>query len=230
FLCANGDVLAEGVHARSGLGHILRLAVDGRVETVMAGQGHASYPAVVATPEGEAMLPETARWAGPALYPLNDAGEPTALAVEGASRLLDPTLFTSGGHFYLFANDRAVGPHAQMLWVADAQAGPYRRHPASPIRVSPRGGRMGGAILERDGRIYRLGQDGARGYGERLIAFEITTLSPQTYAEQEAGAIAFDGVRGPHTLNVNARAMVFDHYHERFAPLAGVRRLMARLR
>ncbi len=196
----------------------------------MAGQGHASYPAVVATPEGEAMLPETARWAGPALYPLNDAGEPTALAVEGASRLLDPTLFTSGGHFYLFANDRAVGPHAQMLWVADAQAGPYRRHPASPIRVSPRGGRMGGAILERDGRIYRLGQDGARGYGERLIAFEITTLSPQTYAEQEAGAIAFDGVRGPHTLNVNARAMVFDHYHERFAPLAGVRRLMARLR
>jgi hypothetical protein len=89
---------------------------------------------------------------------------------------------------------------------------------------------MGGAILEQDARLYRLGQDGSRGYGERLVAFEITTLTPDAYAECEAGEIAFAGVRGPHTLNVNASAMVFDHYRERFAPLAGVRRLMARLR
>jgi hypothetical protein len=229
FLCANGDVLAEGVHARSGLGHILRIAHDGAVETVMAGQGHASYPAVVATAAGEAMLPETARWATPALYPL-DGSARVPLAIEGDPRLLDPTLFAHGGQFYLFANDHGVGPHAQMLWVADAQTGPYRRHPASPIRISPRGGRMGGAILGLNGRLYRLGQDGARGYGERLVAFEVTTLTLDAYAEREAGEIAFAGVRGPHTLNVNADRMVFDHYHERFAPLAGVRRLMARLR
>jgi len=89
---------------------------------------------------------------------------------------------------------------------------------------------MGGAILGLNGRLYRLGQDGARGYGERLVAFEIITLTPEAYAERETGEIAFAGVRGPHTLNVNADRMVFDHYHERFAPLAGVRRLMARLR
>ena len=230
FLCANGDVLAEGLHARSGQGHILRVAEDGRVETVMAGRGHASYPAVVATPDGEAMLPETARWADPALYPVDGAGKCVPLDIEGAPRLLDPTLFAWRDRFYLFANDRGVGPHALMLWVAEAQAGPYRRHPASPVRISPRGGRMGGAILEQDARLYRLGQDGSRGYGERLAAFEITTLTPDAYTEREAGEIAFSGVRGPHTLNVSADAMVFDHYRERFAPLAGVRRLMARLR
>lgn len=230
FLCANGDVLAEGLHARSGLGHILRVAENGQVETVMAGSGHASYPAVVATQDGEAMLPETARWADPALYPLRGGGAQVPLVIEGAPRLLDPTLFVWRDHFYLFANDRGVGSHALMLWVAEAQAGPYHRHPASPIRISPRGGRMGGAILEQDARLYRLGQDGSGGYGERLVAFEITTLTPDAYAEREAGEIAFAGVRGPHTLNVNADAMVFDHYRERFAPLAGVRRLMARLR
>jgi hypothetical protein len=196
----------------------------------MAGQGHASYPAVVATAEGEAMLPETARWAGPTLYPLDPAGAPLPLSIAGDPRLLDPTPFAGGGRHYLFANDRSVGPHALMLWVADQQRGPYRRHPASPIRISPRGGRMGGAILEQEGRVYRLGQDGSRGYGERLVAFEITALTPDSYAEREVAEIAFDGVRGPHTLNVNADAMVFDHYHERFAPLAGVRRIMARLR
>jgi hypothetical protein len=151
------------------------------------------------------------------------------LDLPGAPRVLDPTLIEHEGRIWLFGNDKALGSNALMLWSADAIDGRFERHPMSPLLVSPRGGRMGGSLLRADGRLVRLGQDFRFGYGDGLIAFEIERLAPTEYRERALGELRFTGRKGPHTLNARDGEIMFDWYRERFAPLAGVRRLTARL-
>jgi hypothetical protein len=88
---------------------------------------------------------------------------------------------------------------------------------------------MGGAIIEVGDRLIRLGQDGSRRYGGSLVAFEITTLTPDSYEERATSKIGFADRHGPHTLNLRGREIVFDWYRERFSPFGGIRRLKARL-
>jgi hypothetical protein len=151
----------------------------------------------------------------------------TNLRVENRPRISDPTLFQREGRLYLFGNDRKLGSNALNLWVADGLEREFRRHPLSPIRISPEGSRMGGAIIEGNGRLFRLGQDFSRGYGDGLILFEIEELSPDAFSERMTGSIRFLDRRGPHTLNVRGDRFVFDWYHERLSPYAGLRRLAA---
>jgi hypothetical protein len=89
---------------------------------------------------------------------------------------------------------------------------------------------MGGAIVESNGKRFRLGQDFSGGYGDGLFAFEIEELSRASYRERPIGHIAFRDRKGPHTLNFRRGEMVFDWYVDRFTPLAGVRRLLGKLR
>jgi hypothetical protein len=89
---------------------------------------------------------------------------------------------------------------------------------------------MGGSLLRYGGRLYRLGQDFRSGYGDGLFAFEIEALSADDYRERLLGSLRFTKVRGPHTLNVEGDRLLFDWYEDRFSPLAGPRRLLAKLR
>jgi hypothetical protein len=134
------------------------------------------------------------------------------------------------GLIYLFGNRADLGTSVLLLWSSPSLGQPFVVHPASPIRIAPGGSRMGGAIAERGGRLIRFGQDYTRGYGEGLIAFEITELGPATYAERPLGHIRFSGRKGPHTLNFREGEMVFDWYFDRFSLRAGVRRLALRWR
>ena len=86
---------------------------------------------------------------------------------------------------------------------------------------------MGGNIVEQDGRLYRLGQDFTRDYGDGLILFEVGDLSVDSYSESLVSRIRFTDRKGPHTLNIRGNEIVFDWYRDRFAPLAGFRRLVA---
>lgn len=88
---------------------------------------------------------------------------------------------------------------------------------------------MGGNIVEQDGRLFRLGQDFTRDYGDGLILFEIGDLSVDSYSESLISRIRFTDRKGPHTLNIRGNEIVFDWYRDRFAPLAGLRRLVAAL-
>jgi hypothetical protein len=89
---------------------------------------------------------------------------------------------------------------------------------------------MAGAILPLGDRLFRFGQDFRRGYGDGVVMFEILELSPRRYSERELGTVRFAHCKGPHTLNWRNGELLFDWYEERFAPLAGLRRLRGRLR
>lgn len=131
---------------------------------------------------------------------------------------------------WLFANDRAVGANALFLWSADRLDGRFEPHPMSPVRITPEGSRMAGLVLRDGARMIRLGQDFRFGYGDGIVAFEIVELSTELYSERKIGALTFADRGGPHTLNVRGGELLFDWYRDRFAPGAGVRRLLARLR
>ena len=88
---------------------------------------------------------------------------------------------------------------------------------------------MGGLIAERDGRLFRFGQDNRGRYGDGLILFAIDALTPDEYRESPISELRFEGARGPHTLNLRDNSLLFDFYDERFSPLAAIRRLRGRL-
>lgn len=226
----SGDgVLVEALRASTGLGEILHIGSTGQA-LVCRDVGHLSYPAPFQFEGADYLLPEVSEWSGPRLYrfdgkSLLPAGE---LVVAGSPRLIDPTLFAVEGTIYLFANDASVGSSVLRLWTSASLFSKFAEHPASPIRISPSGSRMAGAIVEH-ARLYRVGQDSRQQYGDGIVLFEIERLTPTEYREIEAGQLRFPYFRGPHTLNLAGDQVLFDYYEDRFSLLAGVRRVRSRL-
>lgn len=225
-------ILVEAL-GRSGRGEIVFASEDdGPHRRVSLLSGHASYPATVQIGGRHLILPEVASFSPPRLFVLEDGTmkDVGRLGLEREERILDPTLVEHEGRLYLFGNIKPLGSHTLWLWSADRLDGPFRLHPRSPIRVSPRGSRMAGNLLQVGGRLIRFGQNFEAAYGDGVFAFEIEELSADQYRERVLGLIRFADRRGPHTLNVAGERIVFDWYQERFAPVAGFRRLLARLR
>ncbi len=233
FYAPNGDLLVEALSARSGRGELHRIGTAGSAK-LSVNPGHHSYPAMVEEAGQWYCVPEIAQWSGPVAYRIvGDSLEPAAtLQIEGSPRLTDPTFLRHDSKLYLLGNVASEGSNVLRLWSADGLFAPFTEHPSSPVRISPRGGRMGGNIIADGKRLVRVGQDFTRDYGDGLILFEIDELTPETYREHEAGQFRFTDRHGPHTANLSPSSdrLVIDWYHNRFTALAGVRRALARLR
>jgi hypothetical protein len=224
-------IVLEALDARTGIGRIL--FIDGDEQRIVTNaNGHMSYPSVATIAGRELVLPEMASWSEPRLYSFRiDQLESTQeLKIEGDPRLTDATLFDHRGRVFLFANRKDIGSNTLYLWSGETLDEELTLHPASPIRISPEGARMGGALLELDGRLIRFGQDLTRGYGDGLFAFEIESLTLDAYKERLLGRIGFSDRKGPHTINANADEIVFDWYRDRLSLLAGLRRIAGRRR
>jgi hypothetical protein len=221
-------VLVEALRKSDGQGEIVHFDRD-EERILCSGRGHFSYPTTIRIADEWFMLPEVSEWATPKIYRLR--GEVCEhcgdLDIDGQPRLADATLFADGSGVYLFANHASEGSGVLRLWTADSISSQFTEHPKSPVCISPAGGRMAGALLELDGRLYRLGQDCSRGYGRRIIVFEILELSGSGYREERTRQLSLPGLMGPHTLNVRGNTAYFDFYRERFSPFAGVQRLRA---
>jgi hypothetical protein len=222
-------LLVEALKRGTGIGEIVLVSGDEH-SAVSDCPGHMSYPATFDHGGRRLIVPEMAAWSAPKIFALEGGAmkEVGALRLETPANLLDPTLVDHEGRTWLFANDRALGSNTLFLWSADDLSGVFRPHPASPIRISPRGARMAGNILRLDGRLIRFGQDFSFGYGDGIHAYEIVRLTPEAYEERPIGSLRFADRRGPHTLNFSAGRVLFDWYFDSVSPLAGLRRLSAR--
>jgi hypothetical protein len=225
FYGPNGKILAEAMRP-NGRGEIASFE-DGKFEALPIRGGHCSYPSTVEFEGRHFLLPETSDWSPPRLFEftasgLEDRGE---LDLPDRPHLFDPTLFAHQAGWFLFGNRAGEGDRVLRLWGADSPLGPFAEHPESPIRISPAGSRMAGAILERGGQLYRPGQDLRRGYGDGLLLFHIAELSRTAYRETQCLELRFRERGGPHTLNIRGNRALFDFYDNRFSLLAGVRRL-----
>jgi len=231
FLPHRPGLLVEALNGRTGLGEIL-LVDQGRHEPLLRGQGHSSYPMTIALDGKEIVLADTAGWA-PLHGRVIEEGELRPLPpldVEGDPRIIDPTMLSHEGRLYLFGNRADIGSNALFLWSADRLDAPFRLHPLSPIRLTPRGSRMAGGLVQTRDQLIRYGQDFTTGYGVGIFVFAIEAMSATDYRERLIGEVRFSDRRGPHTLNFRDGQVAFDWYRDRFDPLAGVRRLRAKAR
>lgn len=228
FFDPRSGILAEGLRRTDGQGEIVRIA-ESDVQVICKGRGHFSYPATVRSGTEWFVVPEVSEWAGPRLYRLTGSGAELAgeLDVEGSPRLVDATLYSRPDGAYLFGSLPAETPCVLRLWTAPGLTSKFVEHPASPVRISPIGARMGGSILELTDGLIRVGQDCSGKYGDGLALFRIRDLSHSSYGEEQVARMSFSKVRGPHTLNRSNGRVLFDFYRERFALGSGLLRLRA---
>jgi hypothetical protein len=224
-------ILVEALERRTGIGELV--LVEGESQRrISEGRNHHSYPSTIRVGGRQLILPEIGQWSPTRLYELagdrlSDVGP---LRVAGDPHIADPTLVEHEGHFYLFGSPMAQSTNILNLWTAGTLDGVFELHPHSPLRISPQGGRMAGALLRLDGRMIRFGQSFERFYGDGIVAFEVEEMSPAVYRERMIGPIRFRDRIGPHTLNARDGELVFDWYRHEYDPLVAVRRLLSRLR
>lgn len=224
-------ILVEALERRTGIGELVLVEGESH-RRISEGRNHYSYPSTIEVGGRQLILPEIALWSTTRLYELAGEGlrEVAPLRVAGDPRIADPTLLEHEGRFYLFGSSVSPGSSILNLWTAASLDSVFELHPQSPLKISPQGGRMAGALLRLDGRLIRFGQSFERLYGDGIVAFEIEAMTPDTYRERTIGPIRFDDRIGPHTLNVREGELVFDWYRHEFDPLVALRRLLSRLR
>jgi hypothetical protein len=153
---------------------------------------HLSYPFVFEA-EGETwMLPEAHRSQGLTLYRAVEfpgRWEP-AQRIELDHVAVDATPVFHDGLWWLFyaSADRAADKTSALhVAFAERLRGPWRPHPANPVRRDLASTRPGGTPVVVDGRIALPVQDCTRTYGGAIRPLMIEALSPDRF-QAEAGA------------------------------------------
>jgi hypothetical protein len=69
------------------------------------------------------------------------------------------------------------------LFSAAKLQGPWQPHPANPILIDKASARPAGAVVLRDGKMWRPVQDCSRGYGTGIGIAEVTRLDETGYSQ-----------------------------------------------
>jgi len=162
--------------------------MDGSGIEVLRTAFHLSFPNVFCHDRDWYMLPEQARSGVTALYRAKNF----PYQWEKHRDLLpsfpgiDPVLYRRDGRWWLFVTYGSSPCNENNLYVFSAPSldAEFLPHPMNPVSTGLHGARMAGQLIERDGKLFRLGQDGRESYGGGLVLFEIEDLTETTYRER----------------------------------------------
>jgi hypothetical protein len=170
---------------------------------------HLSYPFLLEHAGEIWMIPESSANGTVSLYraarfPDRWVREATLLSGIEAS---DATVVRQNGLFWMFAATRdGAGSWSDTMSIFFAQdlLGPWSAHPRNPILIDQTAARPAGAMVIRDGRLWRPVQDCAQGYGTGIGLAEITRLDVEGF-DQTIHAVLRPQAGWPgrrlHTLN-----------------------------
>jgi hypothetical protein len=182
---------------------------SGPARPVLEEPWHLSYPFVFAHAGQMWMIPESVADRSVALYradpfPHRWVREATLISDIEAS---DATLVQHNGSFWMFAATRdGMGSWSDTLSIFSASDlhGPWKDHPTNPILIDSRAARPAGAMVLREGRLWRPVQDCSSGYGTGIGLAEIIRLDHDAF-EQKIRAVLRPDPSWPgrrfHTLN-----------------------------
>jgi hypothetical protein len=226
------DIFLEALSKKTKIGEII--AIDGEDGSykyrLNLDKKHFSYPQCIFYDGKKYCFPEMAGHSSPVLFEINSKNQIIKeIRVAGLekTRLLDATYFCWEGVHYIFGGPKGYESECLNLYYSDHFFGDYKSHPSNPIVMNPDNARMGGAIIEIDGKIFRVGQYNRGGYGEKIKIMQIVSINKNDYVEIEKNEIVISQGKGPHTLNFSGSKMVGDFYVDKFSILAGMNRLIA---
>ena len=214
---------------------------DGKISVIKTGEGmnrahhkvvldtrsQLSYPFVFSENGDTYLFPEASQSGKLSVYRFDTAtANATYLQDILELPLLDGTIHKHNGTYWLFGTIN--GPEADSklhLFYASSLFGPYKAHPANPVREGIQGSRPAGRIVEVDGQLYRPAQNSMYAYGESITINRIKTLNEQEYAEEVHMVIEIDKknprnrkMHGIHTINHIDDVIVVDGTVWRFSP------------
>lgn len=163
--------------------------------------GHLAYPHVFRHGGEWYMVPDAGAWSCHfggglvRLYRATDFPTEWELVARPLGRLgmVDPTPFPWRDRWYLLGGlaGREGGYEGIALYHADALDGEWTEHPESPVHDPAEGhepdreARPGGRPIVHDDGVDVFFQDCVRVYGDKVRAYRITELTPETYADRE---------------------------------------------
>jgi hypothetical protein len=162
--------------------------LDGAGVEVLRTPFHLSFPNVFCHDDQWYMLPEQARSGVTALYRAKSfpyQWEKHRDLLESFPGI-DPILYRRDGRWWLFVTHGSPPCNENNLYVFSAPSldAEFLPHPMNPVSTGLHGARMAGQLIERDGKLFRLGQDGRESYGGGLVLFELEELTEKTYHER----------------------------------------------
>lgn len=189
-----------------------RLAA-GPARTVLRPAVHAAFPFLFGHAGRVFMVPDTSRAGSVDLYECTafpDAWSLRRRLLDGVSAA-DTVVFAHAGRWWLITSIADGDPAMRRLAVYHADDpvdGDWRPHPVNRQRLyadAPKGtGRNAGAVIARDGRLFRLMQKSRDHYAQGMAVMEIEALSQTAYREAPAAApLPFEDVtRRPNVHHV----------------------------
>jgi hypothetical protein len=192
------------------------------LEVVLEQAYHLSYPFVFCHNNEYFMIPESAASGNIELYkaaefPKKWFKERNLMENVHA---VDTTLFYYDGFWWMLSSIKAHpaaggSDELSLFYTSNFSEAEWIPHPKNPIVSDIRKARMAGAILEKDGKLYRPAQDCSVRYGYALRFFEISKLSIEEYEEREIAELKPDWMKnllGNHSINTNADIAWIDAY------------------
>ena len=194
------------------------LALEAHGEALRA-PFHLSYPFLVRH-EGEIyMTPEGHRSGRLTLYRARrfpDQWEPMCEILDEPA--VDPTLVYHDGlwwMFYSYARTRRTSVDELHVAFAEKITGPWRSHPANPVRTAADSARPGGTPFMSAGALHIATQDSCNSYGEAVTVLRVDALTPDSARFEIVNRIApetlgLEGFEGLHTLAGAEGVTLFD--------------------
>jgi hypothetical protein len=214
-------VLCERMDYHQGRGTIVALNLESGKDPLPVDVGppvHLSYPFLFQHDGHDYCVPETHEAQEVVLYVADNfplRWQRVATLVRGMP-LLDATLFQYGKDWWFGASVPAPkGAECELhLYYADELMGPWRPHPANPVKVDVRSARPGGTPFWHEGALYRPAQDCSRTYGGSVAFNRVVRLTRNSYIEEcvarlEPAANA-TYARGLHTVSAAGNATLVD--------------------
>ncbi len=231
------DLLFEEFDFRTNRGAVVWSREDGdgtfsRPEPVIELPHHVSYPFLFERQGTVYCIPETAHAREVALYRAVEFPRRWTKVVTLLNGVagVDSTILEHDGRLWLLCTDLDDGPFSKLrIWYAEDLLGPWRAHPANPVKRDIRTARPAGTPFRVRGRLYRPAQDSSRTYGGSLALNEIVCLTPSEFREETVARVGpfRDGphAHGIHTLSSLGDRTLVDGKRFAFNPRAMVRNL-----
>ncbi len=124
------------------------------------------------------------------------------------TNIVDSTLFEQDGRWWLFggmSRGRVSTTNEELyLFWSDSPLGPWKEHPANPVKSDISSARPAGWPFRYKGQLYRPAQDLSRGENFETVLNRMDVFNEREYRETEVARLRggwLPGQIGIHTLN-----------------------------